>query len=68
MFDNEKLFETNKQRAPLGGNVWLQKHYGNILERATKIPKNCHLGFTVIAFIVSLLVLTTIGKKFSSRI
>ena len=61
LLDNEKLL--NKQAEGTRVERWLQKHYGNLLERATNIPKTI-IGTTIIAFIISLLVLTQLGRSF----
>lgn len=42
---------------------WLQNHYANVLDRAVKIPKTI-IGTTVIAFLLSLLVVTQLGRSF----
>lgn len=42
---------------------WLQKRYGLVLERVTKIPKTI-IGVTVIAFLLSLVVVTQLGRSF----
>ena len=56
LLDNEKLL--NKQAEGTKVERWLKKHYGNLLERTNKNPK------TIIAFIISLLVLTQLGRSF----
>ena len=61
LLDNEKLL--NKQAEGTRVERWLQKHYGNLLKSATNIPKTI-IGTTVIAFIISLLVLTQLGRSF----
>ena len=61
LLNNEKLL--NKQAEGTRVERWLQKHYGNLLERATNIPKTI-IGTTIIAFIISLLVLTQLGRSF----
>ena len=61
LLDNEKLL--NKQAEGTRVERWLQKHYGNLLERATRIPKTI-IGVTVIAFLLSLLVVTQLGRSF----
>jgi len=61
LLNNEKLLK--KQSEGTKVERYLQKHYGNLLERATRIPKTI-IGTTVIAFIISLLVLTQLGRSF----
>ncbi len=58
---NEKLLK--KQAEGTRVERWLQKYYAVVLKRATKVPKTV-IGVTVITFIVSLLVLTQLGRSF----
>ena len=53
------------QRKAEGTKVeqWLQKHYGSILQVVLKQPKTV-IGTTVVAFVLSLLVLTNLGRSF----
>jgi len=61
LLNNEKLL--NKQAEGTSVERWLQKHYGNLLERATNMPKTI-IGVTVLAFIISMMVLTQLGRSF----
>ncbi len=42
---------------------WLQKRYGNALIRALKVPKTV-IGLTIGAFVISLVLLTQLGRSF----
>src|SRR5680860_303235 len=58
---NEKLL--NEQAEGTWVERWLQKRYSNVLTRATRVPKTI-IGVTVIAFLLSLLVVTQLGRSF----
>lgn len=61
LLKNEKLI--NKQAEGTSVERWLQKQYSNLLKRTTAVPKTI-IGFTFIAFLLSLLVLTQLGRSF----
>lgn len=42
---------------------WLQKRYGNLLIKALKIPKTI-IGLTIGAFVISVVLLTQLGRSF----
>ncbi|MEE9363490.1 MAG: efflux RND transporter permease subunit [Cellulophaga sp.] len=61
LLKDEKLL--NKQAEGTTVERWLQKHYAIVLQHAMKVPKTI-IGVTVIAFLVSLLMLTRLGRSF----
>jgi len=61
LLKNERLL--NEQAGGTKVERWLQKHYGNILQRATKTPKTV-IGLTLVSFLISIWVLTQLGRSF----
>lgn len=61
LLKNEKLLK--KQSEGTKVERWLQKQYSGILDRALRIPKTI-IGVTVIAFALSLLLFTQLGRSF----
>lgn len=61
LLHNEKLLI--KRAEGTKSERWLQKHYAQILQYVTKIPKTI-IGVTVIAFFISLFVLAQLGRSF----
>lgn len=61
LLKSEKVL--NKQAEGTRVERWLQKRYAGALERALRIPKTI-IGLTIGAFIVSLALLTQLGRSF----
>lgn len=61
LLKSEKVL--NKQAEGTKVERWLQTRYSNTLERVLKFPKTV-IGFTVGAFIISLILLTQLGRSF----
>lgn len=61
LLKNEKLLK--KQAEGTRVERWLQKQYSKILERALQFPKTV-IGVTVIAFVLSLVLFTQLGRSF----
>ncbi len=61
LLKSEKLLK--KQSEGTKVERWLQKQYSGILDRALRIPKTI-IGVTVIAFALSLLLFTQLGRSF----
>ncbi|MDP3312647.1 efflux RND transporter permease subunit [Lutibacter sp.] len=61
LLGNEKRL--NKRVEGTRVERWLQKQYGTILQRSLKVPKTV-IGTTIIAFIISIVVLSQLGRSF----
>lgn len=61
LLNKEKLL--NKQAEGTKVEQWLQKHYASTLDRFIKIPKTV-IAVTVVAFLLSLVVATQLGRSF----
>jgi len=61
LLQDEKLLY--KQARGTAVERWLQRHYSNILTRVTAVPKTI-IGVTIITFLLSLLVVTQLGRSF----
>ena len=59
--NKEKLLK--KQAEGTKVEQWLQKHYASTLDRVIKIPKTV-IAVTVVAFLLSLVVATQLGRSF----
>jgi len=61
LLNKEKLLK--KQAEGTKVEQWLQKHYASTLDRFIKIPKTV-IAVTVVAFLLSLVVATQLGRSF----
>ncbi len=61
LLNKEKLLK--KQAEGTKVEQWLQKHYASTLDRVIKIPKTV-IAVTVVAFLLSLVVATQLGRSF----